>query len=550
MSSAKSQSAPPSPILNHEACSSGLCRVVDVCAMAAVADDVSLSTSMSSSSLSSISTTQGSPVLASIVTAPTRSQSAEKFARSPPPIRRKPSFVEQCDEFTSPMKRSDNVRDIPYSSFDKKLCLYRSSSVPASHKSLNFDCEKPNSASRTNVLAGVTFVPPFNLNGVKLFPGEEEDDELNTSKSSFCDFALNSLGEQRPKRCSSAAESSGEGHPPRKRARRFSTSSTHSSPGARPSHPRDDDDVLNLSTGTVQLETDMSHLVMSAAEAAASSSSASMLSASMMMPPPFAIGMGGHHTLFNHQHHHDGMFAHPSTIVSRTPNSTANFRHQLNANEPPFHGVFATPTREESVAMELEGINTNSSLEVVRLCKLKVRIVILDLDQTLLDTHTGGRSQLSGEILARHIRPVFRVLIPKLLEQNIPIGIATFSPQEDLVKEMLLSAFPQVEFEKNVFVRGRRAEDMGQGSNHDSAAFDVIPMNEVSDADHGKRKHIQCILDRVPAGKHFAPGHILFVDDDENNVTSARIDGHRVVQYRVSWGPDLLLNSCLKALRN
>lgn len=69
--------------------------------------------------------------------------------------------------------------------------------------------------------------------------------------------------------------------------------------------------------------------------------------------------------------------------------------------------------------------------------KMNVLMVCFDFDKTLVDIHTGGRWTASAEELATHVRPCFRYLIPELFKEKIHVCVATYSGQEQLIRDTL-----------------------------------------------------------------------------------------------------------------
>lgn len=63
---------------------------------------------------------------------------------------------------------------------------------------------------------------------------------------------------------------------------------------------------------------------------------------------------------------------------------------------------------------------------------------------TLISEHTVGRWAGSAVDLAAKVRPLFRNLIPLVLENDILIAIVTFSGQVQLITAVLHYEFPQV----------------------------------------------------------------------------------------------------------
>jgi hypothetical protein len=204
---------------------------------------------------------------------------------------------------------------------------------------------------------------------------------------------------------------------------------------------------------------------------------------------------------------------------------------------------YATPTRCELNAKACEEIDLTALLGEFR--NASVKCVILDLDMTILSIHTKGVFSQQACALSQHIRPVFRAMIPQLLLAGIPVGVATFSPQEKLVEDMLRSTFPgSVKLGANCFVRGYRPhEGTSQAQEHQGlACFGLEESN-------GKRRHIKDILHLVPDGRALAPRQVLFVDDDQVNVDVAFSDGHRVVRYLNQMSDNDFMAQCLQSLR-
>ncbi len=79
---------------------------------------------------------------------------------------------------------------------------------------------------------------------------------------------------------------------------------------------------------------------------------------------------------------------------------------------------------------------TAKIIESLRRNNLKV--IAFDFDCTIVSIHTGGTWFDSAEKLAEFVRPCFRELIPALLKcPDFFVCVATYSPQEDLIREVL-----------------------------------------------------------------------------------------------------------------
>ena len=79
---------------------------------------------------------------------------------------------------------------------------------------------------------------------------------------------------------------------------------------------------------------------------------------------------------------------------------------------------------------------TNELANFIRQSNLK--LIAFDFDQTIVSVHTSGFWRDSAERLAEYVRPAFQYLIPELLKNdNLCIAIVTYSPQLDLIKDVL-----------------------------------------------------------------------------------------------------------------
>lgn len=89
-------------------------------------------------------------------------------------------------------------------------------------------------------------------------------------------------------------------------------------------------------------------------------------------------------------------------------------------------------------AAEIDGHAT----EIVRiLCAISVKLVCIDFDATLVRVHTSGAWTRSANELCTHVRPLFLALIPRLLSAGVHVAIVTFSPQMQLIRQVLTLSF-------------------------------------------------------------------------------------------------------------
>lgn len=75
---------------------------------------------------------------------------------------------------------------------------------------------------------------------------------------------------------------------------------------------------------------------------------------------------------------------------------------------------------------------------------MKVRLVALDFDETIVDIHTGGVWERSAADLAMHMRLELKCLIEQALaRKDVSVAVATFSRQEELIRQVMTIAFPE-----------------------------------------------------------------------------------------------------------
>ena len=263
--------------------------------------------------------------------------------------------------------------------------------------------------------------------------------------------------------------------------------------------------------------------------------------------------------------------AHPTTFTTTTT-ATIVATTTTTTTSAAAAGVTFTPTRDEMTSRAERRVRESQLLERVvgsMVANETVSVVVLDFDKTLIDIHTKSRWGSTARELERHVRPVFRALVPLLLRRNIIVGIATLSCQEALIRELMVNVWPaDVRLDENVFVRCARSTDRIPLVRRDSslgmeelmAAAASEPSSSAPTALHndhhlhadevGKRFHIADILSRAHLPN--LPHHrVLFIDDDKNNADCAVADGFRVVQYcleRHHEDDDEFLNTCLRVV--
>ncbi|CAF4690800.1 unnamed protein product, partial [Rotaria socialis] len=182
---------------------------------------------------------------------------------------------------------------------------------------------------------------------------------------------------------------------------------------------------------------------------------------------------------------------------------------------------------------------------VVGLQNKNIKLIAIDFDNTFLSTHTHGYYKGTADSLLPYIRPVFHYFIQELLESSafsrtLHVCFVSFSPQEKLIKKLLRLAFTTSKTDQIIircntpkFVATMRANDPGK----------EYP---------GKESHILSVVAEI--GKKIktkiAPGEILLLDDDRNNISTAERFGHKVLQIRDEISLDILKDFVYNKLRD
>ncbi|KAL7669142.1 hypothetical protein ACOME3_009809 [Neoechinorhynchus agilis] len=146
-----------------------------------------------------------------------------------------------------------------------------------------------------------------------------------------------------------------------------------------------------------------------------------------------------------------------------------------------------------------------------------IRLIAIDFDNTLVGIHTSGiwpETPNAVVQLANAVRPVFKVLIPTLINNGFYVAVVTFSTQSELIKASIVECFQRV------------LPILVQGSD-----FGVFSGFSVSMA--GKERHINMVANHIMSlyNDRLGSSEILLIDDNYNNVDVARQYGHKAIHF-------------------
>lgn len=154
---------------------------------------------------------------------------------------------------------------------------------------------------------------------------------------------------------------------------------------------------------------------------------------------------------------------------------------------------------------------------MARLEEVGINFLALDFDQTILNTHTGGRWQGTAEELIQHVRPNFSELIQAAASRNIQIAVVTFTGQIHLVRAVLESIVGQ-HLSERIPIRGndRSWQYVGEGSMD------------------GKQPHMASAVEELMTNNpnvKISKATTLLIDDDAKNIRFALKDGTRALWF-------------------
>ncbi|RMX66262.1 hypothetical protein KXD40_008381 [Peronospora effusa] len=169
---------------------------------------------------------------------------------------------------------------------------------------------------------------------------------------------------------------------------------------------------------------------------------------------------------------------------------------------------------------------TQAAMEVaVGLQSTGAKLVCIDFDATFVTVHTGGLWAASALELRTHVRRFFLLLVPLLCEAHVNVAIVTFSPQVELIQDVLRLSFSD-QVVSQLVVRG---DDRSWSLTQDQTAS-FLPLWQ-TDGRHLNRKFklpfmISAALEvQQRSGDIICNRDTVLVDDDVVNIRVANDSG-------------------------
>ena len=141
---------------------------------------------------------------------------------------------------------------------------------------------------------------------------------------------------------------------------------------------------------------------------------------------------------------------------------------------------------------------------LAKIRSLGINFIAIDFDQTLIDTHTGGRYPGTVHDIISHVRPIFIELItaalqpppPISLQHTIHIAIVTYSKQPALIRS-ILEHLLDVDMASRIIIRG----------NDKSWSYEGNGMKD------GKQSHMASAVEEILHHHHIATEHDTFINN-------------------------------------
>jgi hypothetical protein len=105
----------------------------------------------------------------------------------------------------------------------------------------------------------------------------------------------------------------------------------------------------------------------------------------------------------------------------------------------------------------MSGVRNPYERLVDRLANDGIKMIAVDFDLTLVSVHTSGNWIFTARPLASRVRPGFVEFLREVLRRGLCLAIVTFSPQVELVREVLTTVLSEKEVER-ICIRGNTAD--------------------------------------------------------------------------------------------
>ncbi|TDH72702.1 uncharacterized protein CCR75_003274 [Bremia lactucae] len=170
---------------------------------------------------------------------------------------------------------------------------------------------------------------------------------------------------------------------------------------------------------------------------------------------------------------------------------------------------------------------TNALQAATGLKSVGAKLVCIDFDATFVTVHTGGLWSGTPMALRTHVRRFFELLVPLLCENGINVAIVTFSPQVQLIRNVLKLCFSS-EVAAQLVVRG---DDRTWTLTHDQTKT-FVPLWQTNGRHLDRKFKLPFLISAALEVQHRSGGDVVIcnrdtvlVDDDVVNIRVANDSG-------------------------
>ena len=160
---------------------------------------------------------------------------------------------------------------------------------------------------------------------------------------------------------------------------------------------------------------------------------------------------------------------------------------------------------------------------------MNIKVIALDFDRTIIDIHTGGDWNSTYQDLVPHVRSEMKCLMDQSLSKGIHVAVASFSIQEDLIKQVIAEVIPLSSSSSSSF------PSSSLPSSKVPTTVIVRGGENISEPD-GKKKQLMQILHDISNGGEQRDAKVLamstiLIDDDKHNIRRAVEDGYHALWF-------------------
>jgi hypothetical protein len=166
-----------------------------------------------------------------------------------------------------------------------------------------------------------------------------------------------------------------------------------------------------------------------------------------------------------------------------------------------------------------------------------IRLIAIDFDNTIVDTHTGGSWEGSAQELVPHVRPEFKAFIHACnLLDSVTVVVATFSSQVELIEEVLKMALSSESVSP-----ARSTPNIKVFGGTESLRDPETP---------GKLSHLSLAIShynshKLRDGAAATVSSTLLIDDDAHNTKIALSKGYWAITFNPSYPSSMFHDSSL-----